>query len=150
MIPFTVETPCTSKDRKIAILDVKVNINENEQNRIDFEFFEKPTKIQRVILADSAMSFSTKRTILTQECWRVLRNTKVELGPEVQKTHLDRFMLKLKNSGFSHKFRREILDSAFKAFEIMKIEDKNGVKPLYRSRTWNLEERRKKKLEKKK
>ena len=149
MIQFTVETPCTSKDRKIAILDVKVNINENEQNRIDFEFFEKPTKIQRVILADSAMSFSTKRTILTQECLRILRNTKIELGPEVQKTHLDRFMLKLKNSGFSQKFRREILDSAFKAFEIMKIEDKNGVKPLYRSRTWNLEERRKNKSEKK-
>ena len=52
-------------------------------------------------LANSALSYSSKRTILTQECLRRLRNTKIERGPEVQKMHLDQFMLKLKNSGYS-------------------------------------------------
>ena len=88
MIKLTVETPCNFKDQKITVLDVKVKVNEEENNRIDFEFFEKTTKNPRVILADSALSFSQKRTILTQECLRRLRNTKIELGPEVQKTHL--------------------------------------------------------------
>jgi hypothetical protein len=79
MIQLTVETPCNFADGKMPVLDVTVNVNCMEQNRIDFEFFEKPTKNPRVILADSAMSFSQKRTILTQECLRRLRNTKIEL-----------------------------------------------------------------------
>ena len=116
MIQLTVETPCNFPDKKLPVLDVKVNVNTEENNRIDFEFFQKPTKHPKVILVDSALSFSKKRTILTQECLRILRNTKLELGQKVQKKYLDQFMLTLKNSGFSQKFRKEILDSAFKAF----------------------------------
>ena len=77
MIKLTVETPCNFEDGKMPVLDLKVNVNEDEMNRIDFEFFSKPTKNPRVILADSALSFSKKRTILTQECLRRLRNTKI-------------------------------------------------------------------------
>ena len=58
-------------------------------------------------------------------------------------------MLKLKNSGYGHKFRKEILDSALQAFDKMLADDRNGTKPLYRSKTWNMEERQKTKLNKK-
>ena len=125
----------------MPVLDVKVNVNQQEHDRIDFEYFEKPTKNPRVILADAALSFATKRTILTQECLRRLRNTKVELGPEVQRKYLNQFMLTLKNSGYNKKFRKEVLDSSLKAFQKMLEEDQNGTKPLYRSRDWNSEER---------
>ena len=141
MIQLTVETPCNSDDGKLAVLDVKANINENEHNRIDFEFYEKPTKYPKVILANSALSFNKKRTILTQEGLRRLRNTKIELGPEIQQKHLNRFMLKLKNSGYGQNFRKELLDSILKAFQKMQDEDKSGVKPMYRSREWNRENR---------
>ena len=50
MIKLTVETPCNFEDGKLTVLDVKVNVNEKEANRIDFEFFEKETKNPRVIL----------------------------------------------------------------------------------------------------
>ena len=149
MIKLTVETPCNFADGKLPVLDVTVNINYKEDNRIDFEFFEKPTKNPRVILANSALSMAKKRTILTQECLRRLRNTKKELGPEVQKTHLNNFMVKLKNSGYSQKFRTEILNSGLQAFQKMLEDDKNGVKPLYRSREWNSEERQASKIKKK-
>ena len=56
MIKLTVETPCNFPDGKLPVLDVTVNINEAEQERIDYEFFEKPTKHPKVILADSALS----------------------------------------------------------------------------------------------
>ena len=141
MIKLTIETPCNFQNKKLPVLDVEVRINELENDRIDFEFFEKPTKNPRVILADSALSFSKKRTILTQECLRRLRNTKMELGPEVQGVHLNKFMLKLKNSGYNFKFRKEILDSGLKAYQKMKDDDKNNIKPMYRSREWNAEER---------
>ena len=111
MIKLTVETPCNFANGKLPVLDVEVNINKKEENRIDFEFFEKPTKNPRVILADSALSLSKKRTILTQEGLRRLRNTKIELGTKVQEKHLNKFMLKLKNSGYRKKFRKELLDS---------------------------------------
>ena len=149
MIQLTLETPCNFTNGKMPVLDVTVNVNPAENNRIDFEFFEKPTKNPRVILASSALSWSQKRTILTQECLRRLRNTKLELGPEVQKMHLDKYMLKLKNSGYNNKFRQEILDSGLKAYQKMLDDDKNGVKPLYRNRNWNSEERKNMKSKKK-
>ena len=149
MIQLTVKTPCNFKDGKLPVLDIKVNINDKEINRIDFEFYEKPTKNSRVILVNSALSFSKKRTILTQEGLRRLRNTKKELGTEVQKKYLDLFMLKLRRSGYSPKFREEILNSIYKAYKTMVEDDNNGVKPLYRSKLWNLEERKNSKSNKK-
>ena len=55
----------------------------------------------------------------------------------------------VKNSGYSTKFRKEILNSALNAFEKMVADDKAGVKPLYRSRTWNFEDRKRAQLNKK-
>ena len=149
MIKLTVETPCNFKDGKLPVLDIKVNINQNEMNRIDFEHYEKPTKNPRVILANSALSFKKKRTILTQEGLRRLRNTKRELGPEVQTKYLNLFMLSLMKSGYSQKFRQEILDSVLKAYQKMVEDDTTGVKPMYRNREWNKEERIKVKSTKK-
>ena len=45
-------------------------------------------------------------------------------------------MVKLKRSGYNQKFRMEVLNSAFKAFERMVEEAKNGQKPLFRDRLW--------------
>ena len=83
-----------------------------------------------------------KRTILTQEGLRILRNTKIELGEEVRIGHLNKFMIKMKKSGYNQKFRTEIVDSAMKAFDIMIENDRKGIKPLFRDRTWKSEERR--------
>ena len=55
MIILTVDTPCNYEDGKLPVLDIKVDVNEDEVNRIDFEFFEKPTKNPSVILANSAL-----------------------------------------------------------------------------------------------
>ena len=149
MLKFTIDTPCSHDDNKIPVLDLKVNVNKKENQRIDFEFYEKPTKHKQVILSNSALSMDKKRTILTQECLRIIRNTKSELGVEVRNRYLSNFMVKLKRSGYNQKFRIEVLDSALKAFEKMVEEDKNGQKPLFRDRLWNFEERMKAKQSKK-
>ena len=149
MIKFTIDIPENHENGKMPILDVQVKMNKQVENRLDFEFYEKPTRNNKVILKDAAISSSQKRTILTQDCLRRLRNTKIELGKDVQVFHLNNYMLKLKHSGYSAKYRAEILDSSFKAFEKMVEDNRNGVKPLYRSREWNREERNKLKQEKK-
>jgi hypothetical protein len=55
--------------------------------------------------------------------------------------HLNNFMLKLKNSGYSVEYRKNILKSALNAFDQMCKDDQSGIKPLYRDREWNKEER---------
>ena len=55
---------------------------------------------------------------------RRLRNTNIELGENVQRKHLNRYMLKLKNSGYSVRYRKQILDSATKGFDQMVQDDK--------------------------
>ena len=127
----------------MPVLDVTVNINKLESNRIDFEFYEMPTRNKRVILEDAAIPPNQKRTILTQECLRRLRNTKLELGEETRTKHLNNFMLKLKNLGYGAKYRTEILDSALTAYEKIVSDDKAGRKPLYRSRDYDKAEREK-------
>ena len=49
-------------------------------------------------------------------------------------------MLVLKNSGYTKNFRKEVLNSALEAFKKMEDDDLKGVKPLYRSRTWESED----------
>ena len=83
-----------------------------------------------------------KRTILTQECLRIIRNTKIELGVETRNKHLSNFMVKLKSSGYNQKFIIEVLNSALKAFEKIIEDDKNGQKPLIRDRLWNYEKKK--------
>ena len=100
-------------------------------------------------MAKSALNNKSKRKILTQECLRRIRNTKKELGEEVRNEHLNKFMLKLKNSGYSQTYRKQILDSALKAYEKMVADDLSGKKPLYRSRDWDNEDRNAKKNDKK-
>ena len=110
-------------------------------NRINYEFFEKPTKIPKILLAESAINSSSKRTILTQECLRRFRNTKIELYKSVRNEHLNKFMVNMKNAGYSQNYRMQILNSAFNAFGKMVEEDKSGKKPLFRNRNWNKENR---------
>ena len=55
----------------------------------------------------------------------------------------------MKKSGYNQKFRTEIVDSAMKAFDIMIENDRKGIKPLFRDRTWKSEERRTEKQNKK-
>ena len=58
-------------------------------------------------------------------------------------------MLKLKNSGYSIKYRTEILESALQAYEKMIEADKAGTRPLFRDRNWNREQRNQKKMDRK-
>ena len=77
------------------------------------------------------MSAKAKRTTTTQEGLRRLRNTNIELGVQIQRKHLSDYMLKLKNLGHSQKFRKQILNSILKAFDIMLEQDRSGKKNTY-------------------
>ena len=47
MIKFTVDYPGNHKSGKMPVLDVEAAINKEKENKIEFEFYEKPTKKQK-------------------------------------------------------------------------------------------------------
>ena len=116
MISLTYDVPSNHDTRKMPVLDLQVYLDEHD--RVIHEFYEKPTKNSLVILASSAINWQAKRTILTQEALRRVRNTSLLLDPSVARHHLSLFMVKLKDSGYSHKFRAEIVKSATNAFNL--------------------------------
>ena len=104
--------------------------------QIFFEFYAKPMKPQRTILASSANPWQQKRTTLTQECIRRLRNTRKQLGCPRKQEILTDYMQNLKNSGYSETFRREILNAGINGYNKILEADKLGVRPLYRTKGW--------------
>ena len=131
MISFTVDTCDKNQDKKLPMLDVKVYLDENQ--RLIHDHFEKSTKNKRVILASSALSWAQKRTIHTQECLRIMRNTSVFLGEKIQNENLNFYMKKLMYSGYNAKFRGEVIKSAKNAYRKILVLHKEG-KNMYRNR----------------
>ena len=60
MISFTIDTPSSHENDQILILDIQASMNKSEKNRLYFEFYEKPTKNENVILSESASQQSKK------------------------------------------------------------------------------------------
>ena len=75
-----------------------------------------------------------------------LKNLSVEIGLY---THFkDDFTVKLKNSGYSVKDRKEIIVNAKKIFQLQCERDEKGIKPLFRPREMILTDRKNKKGQK--
>ena len=129
MIKFTCDFPSNYANKSVPILDMKANLDPKSNSIMNYEFYEKPSKNQHVILASSSLSWPKKRTILTQEALRRMRNTAPHLGQEAQNSSLSDFMIKLKNSGYKKQFRKQIILSAKNAYRNMKIKDESGKNP---------------------
>lgn len=158
-IKLETDVPSNHDDQKLPLLDLKVYITheeiENDENigtttKIYHEYYMKEVSCKLVIHRNSALSISNKRTILTQMCLRIVLNCSSDLPWIVAAGHLTNFMLRMQISGYDAGFRYEILMSAMKAYEIIKFEDQQGIKPMYRSKNWNKIERREEKEKKRK
>ena len=104
--------------------------------QIFFEFYHKPTKPKRTMLATAANPWQQKRTTLTQELIRRLRNTRKELSCQRKQEILSDYMQMLKNSGYTVNFLREILSSGLNGYNKILEDDRSNKKPLYRPKEW--------------
>ena len=55
-------------------------------------------------------------------------------------------MLRMRFSGYTKKFRYEIVDSALKACRTIEDDDRSGERPMYRPKGWKRKEREKEKI----
>ena len=150
-IQLTSDTPSENEDGKVPILDLKCWIGEsrNGKKHILHEHYMKSVSNKQVIHRQAAMSINSKRTILTQQCLRIILNCSEELEDETKNQHLGFFMARLQASGYDHEFRLEVLKSAKHAFQKLKERERTGGQ-IHRERTHNRTKRKKDKEEKKK
>ena len=113
--------------------------------QINYEFFSKPSAPKTTILLSSVNPWQQKRTKFTQEVTkRLLRTRKFQNCSQNTK-----YMQVLKNSGYNSIFRKEILKAGIAGYNKILEQDKEGTKPLYRSKDWRRSARRMAKKDKK-
>ena len=87
-------------------------------------FYEKPMKSDFVLMYRSAVPMATKRAALVNETVRRLRNCHENVAEEEVADILSRFCQKMRTSGYSEKFRTQIIDGGVKAYrEQVRIEE---------------------------
>ena len=92
MLNFTVDYPGSSEVGWMPVLDLQVR---TEGNQIQFMYYEKPCSNNMVIGERSAMSSSTKRTVLIQEGLRRLLNTSPDLPDHYWRGIMEDFACKM-------------------------------------------------------
>ena len=108
----------------------------SEVSVILHDFYFKDVRSKCVVNSRSALSWSCKRTIFTQEVLTILVNCSRMLPWETTVGHVNHIMLRLQYSGSAQKFRTEVVLSALRAYNSMMELDASGEQPLYRLREW--------------
>ena len=137
-IKLTADYPSKHENGFMPLLDIQVRVVDNQ---VDYKFYSKPMSNPYVILANSALPEQMKRNSLVQEAIRRLRNTKRDTEWETKAAILSEFVYKMKISGYSEKFRLEIIQAAVRGYEKQCLDADNGVKPLHRPRNFSAEQR---------
>ena len=83
----------------------------------------KPMSSIAVLDSRSAMAWSTKRTVLTQDALRIILNCSRELQWEIVAAHLSYYSARMQYSGYGHQFRLEEIKSALKAYENLREDE---------------------------
>ena len=114
-----------------------------------YEYYWKPMANPLLMVEISAMPTIMKRTALTQEVVRIMRNTHPDLPWTTTVSHLNHFSECMRLSGYKQEYRYQVLKSGVEGYEKMFDIEKSGGRPVNRPRTWEEDRRqRKKELEK--
>ena len=123
-----------TREKEIENQDADVSV-------IMYEFYSKEMASKAVINARSALSWSTKRTVLTQEVLRVLLNCSTLLPWERRVENVNEMVLRMQYSRYSEKFSCEVVNLALKAYRAREKADQEGKRLLHRPKEWRREER---------
>ena len=141
-IRLTIDYPSNNESGWMPILDLQVK---SDNNQLDWKFYKKKISNHRVMLARSAMPGKIKINSLTQEVIRRLRNCRRSMNWSIKAKILSEFMHSMMASGYSEQYRLEVLKSGLKGYQRQCEDNDNGIKPLYRPRSFQHEKRRRKK-----
>jgi len=124
----------------LPILDLKVWVEQREReiqgsnqmvSVIVYELYAKEIASKALINARSATSASVKRTVLSQATLRVLLNCSPLLPWASIVGKVEEMVLRMQYSGYSKKFRYEVVDSAVKAYRASQEAELKGERPMH-------------------
>ena len=142
MIKLTWDCPSNNENQKMALLDTEVWV---EENKVWYEHYRKPMANPLLMMEMSAMPAKVKRTTMVQEVVRIRRNIRPGLPWDVTVKHLDNFCERMKASGYNENYRFQVLKSGVEGFDKMLEVERSGGRPINRPRSWEEDERQKKK-----
>ena len=148
MIQFEEDYASKNEDQLLKILEFKVCVKKGEQTdrppkpEIIYYHYYKPVSNWQLMHAKSAMPASVKRTTLTQEGLRILRNTKLDVPWSEKAEMLTDFSARLRYSGYSERYRQQVIESVLAGWDKMVKEEEEGRRPINRPREWQADKRR--------
>ena len=146
MIQLTGECPTSSPGGKMPVLDLACWLG--EEGTVWWQHYRKPVANFLVMLERSAMPSKMKRTVLTQEVIRILRNCRDDLPWPQKAAFLTEHSIRMKASGYSERFREQVINAGLKGFDQMKAVAEAGGRPVNRKSSWNREQRKRTKMSK--
>ena len=140
--------PSKNADRKLPILDMKTWTD--TQGTIKYQHYEKKVSRKTVMNANSAHSTACKRSVHTQEILRRLLNSSKSLDWKSQVTPvITEYMKRMKQAGYGEVYRKTVLKHALGIYDTKIKMHEEGVRPLYRPKSYKKKERKAAKIKKK-
>ena len=115
-----------------------------------YEHYRKPMANMLLMLEKSAIPAKMKRNVLTQEVVTIRRNIHPDLPWETTAKHLNNFNQRMRLSGYDENYRYQIIKSGVEGFDKMLEKEANEGVPINKPRTYEDDQRQKKKYSKKK
>ena len=148
-IKMEADWPTKNQDKRLPILDMKVWTDEDGQ--VLYSHYEKPMSRKSILNVKSAHPGSCKKNVHIQEILRRMMNCtrRIHWDQETAPCISD-YMLRMKEAGYDEKYRKRVLLAAISIYDKKVEDDKRGIRPLFRPKSWQKEERKKEKTYKKK
>ena len=118
----------------------------NQDNRVLYKFYEKPTCSNLTAQQRTAMGEDSKVQILSNDLIRRLKNNSEDLGAGAKRKIVDQYAKKLRTSGWSMEQTRRIITNGIKGYESMRRRCVEQGKRLHKSSEESKGARTRKKL----
>ena len=151
-LDLTLNTPDKNKNNKVPMLDLQtwlepmIDSEGNQYQQLMYEYYEKPVTSDRVTDAKSAYTWRNKIMSLSMETFRRHRNCCNQTCPTTRVKILEKFLRKMKKSGYSKKIRENIIRSGTIYFYRRTRIQYQGGPPVNRRKTDKIVARRRLKL----
>ena len=150
-IVMTGDCPSKNATGKMPLLDCQIWVEHSERfphGQILFSHYRKPMASKLTIQRTSALPQRQKITILSQEVFRILRNSHPKAG-EVWKNDISDFAQRMKNSGWDEETRERVIKQGFTGWIRVLSKEQFQNEPRYRHHDYKRKERNDVKTDKK-
>ena len=144
-IDVEIDFPSKHPSKMLAILDMEMGMLDN---KVQYKFYRKPMANKYTMMANSAVSDKVKRSTMTNEALRRLWCCSSNLEEYKKVEVMENYARLLKRSGYSERFRPEVISDAIRGHQKVLQEASEGRRPMNRPRGFQEEERRRKRQEK--